>query len=104
MDLPGKGFLVRRKTTLFHFSCNKEEDTPPQETDNEVKATVLVEGATPFMFLAKGNATTIFGASYVANGDTVIGFGGSYNDAQLAITLVNISKPGNYPPTREINI
>lgn len=89
---------------LFFFcSCKKSStapDIPPGNPNNEVKATVSINGSTASTFTATGNSTLFvrrIDRRIDNNVDTVIVIvGGGIGKGKVDIFLVNISLAGTY--------
>ena len=80
-------------------SCKKsstETTIPPGNPNNEMNATVSVNGGAAGSFTATGNSTT-FGRRIDPNGDSVIYIDGDVGGGEALITLVNTNSAGSYP-------
>jgi hypothetical protein len=85
---------------LFFFcSCKKNSTAPgipPGNPNNEVKATISINGSIASSYTANGNST-LFIRRIDNNVDTVIVIhGGGIGKGQVQITLVNINLAGTY--------
>jgi hypothetical protein len=83
---------------FINSSCKKSSTgstIPPGNPNNEVKATVSINGSSASSSTATGNST-IFGKRFDSNGDTVITIVGGVNQGQIEITLVNTNSSGTY--------
>ena len=83
---------------FINSSCKKSSTgytIPPGNPNNEVKATVSINGGPASSSTATGNST-IFVKRFDPNGDTVITIVGGGNQGQINITLVNTNSSGTY--------
>ena len=76
---------------LMQLSCGKESKPYDPFPDNEVKATITVDGAAPILCESKGNAT-LFVKRTETSGPLITVVGCS----QVSIYLQNVSSPGTY--------
>src|SRR5438046_10691482 len=80
-------------------SCKKsstETTIPPGNPNNEMNATVSVNGGAASSFTATGNSTT-FGRRIDPNGDSVIYIDGDGGGDDALITIVNTHSAGSCP-------
>jgi len=74
------------------LSCGEKSAPPDPFADNEIKATISVDGAAPILCESKGNAT-LFVRRTESNGTIITTIVGC---SQVNISLANISSPGTY--------
>lgn len=80
---------------LCFSACKKDSGTSTPAPVKEFKATVAIEGGTPFAFKANGDKASI-GTNVAANGDILTGASGEFNNARLQLTLINITTEGDH--------
>ena len=103
-------FIVILIAVIFLASCKKALEPPtfPGNPNNELKATVSVVGEATSLHHAKGG-NTLFARDTLPNGDRVLHISGSIGEygtrssREITIMLTNISLPGTYALTGEIN-
>ena len=83
---------------FINSSCKKSSTSvtiPPGNPNNEMTATVSINGSPATSSTATGNST-IFGKRFDPNGDTVITIVGAEYLGQIDIFLVNTNSSGTY--------
>ena len=95
---------------FFFTSCKKDSGAPidPGNPNNELRATVTVVGEATALHHANGSRTS-FVRRIDLNGDTIVTVSGSIGEygtassRKIEIWLVNISGPGSYDLTYDLN-
>jgi hypothetical protein len=101
--LPYIHIILQLLVTCSFWACKKENNNiPPPDPfpNNELKATVSIEGGTPYLLEAKGKDLLIAKNKNTNSGETAITIYGGNANGHLQLDLVNITTPGTYPFSR----
>lgn len=93
-----KLFIYCLLQLIIVSSCSKSSSSAPDDPPvikNELKATISFDGSMAKSYSAT-NDQTVFAKRIDSGGDTVYVMVGGMADGQIGITLINITKPGNY--------